>query len=100
MSYTRRPQAPEGDSGDDTSGFENKLAPKLPPALYVSIPEASLRYLLIHHLALSYQYTKKKATFTEPKKRHQRICKFIIELNRAGRSRAVDTNRRQLPSDF
>ena len=52
-------------------------------ALRVDIPRASLRYLLIHHLQLNYRYTKKKTTFSDPVKRHHRIRKFMIEMDRA-----------------
>ena len=72
------------DSGDSSSGEEAGIsAPVLPEALRVKIPRASLRYLLIHHLKLNYRYTKKKMTFSDPKKRHQRIRKYIIEMDRA-----------------
>ena len=85
MKYMRGPPlAGEEDSGDDSSGEEEEEGqPQLPPNLQVDIPRASLRYLLIHHLQLSYEYTKKKPTFTNSKMRHKRIRKFIIELNRA-----------------
>jgi arginine deiminase len=39
--------------------------------------------LLIHHLQLNYRYTKKKTTFSDPVKRHHRIRKFMIEIDRA-----------------
>jgi hypothetical protein len=57
-------------------------APTLPPDLRVNIPRSSLRYLL-HHLKFVYAYTRKKPTFTNPKKRHQRIRKYMIEIDRA-----------------
>ena len=72
------------DSGDSSYGEEAGIsAPVLPEALRVKIPRASLRYLLIHHLKLNYRYTKKKITFSDPKKRHQRIRKYTIEMDRA-----------------
>jgi len=74
----------EEDSGDSTSGAdETEAAPVLAEALRVNIPRASLLYLLIHHLQLNYQYTKKKTTFSDPVKRHHRIRKFMIEMDRA-----------------
>ena len=74
----------EEDSGDSTSGAEEtEAAPVLAEALRVDIPRASLRYLLIHHLQLSYRYTKKKTTFSDQVKRHHRIRKFMIEMDRA-----------------
>jgi hypothetical protein len=47
------------------------------------IPRSSLRYLLIHLLGHRYRYTSRKPTFTDKVKRHNRIRKFIIELDRA-----------------
>jgi hypothetical protein len=49
----------------------------------MKIPRSSLRYLLIHHLGHRYRYTKRRPTFTDTKKRHTRIRKFIIEMDRA-----------------
>lgn len=85
MNYMRAPLAEgEEDSGDSTSGAEEtEAAPVLAEALRVDIPRASLRYLLIHHLQLNYRYTKKKTTFSDPVKRHHRIRKFMIEMDRA-----------------
>jgi len=85
MNYMRAPLA-EGqeDSGDSSSGAEEtEAAPVIAEALRVDIPRASLRYLLIHHLQLNYRYTKKKTTFSDPVKRHHRIRKFMIEMDRA-----------------
>ena len=85
MNYMRGPLAEgEEDSGDSSSGAEEtEAAPVLAEALRVDIPRASLRYLLIHHLQLNYRYTKKKTTFSNPVKRHNRIRKFMIEMDRA-----------------
>ena len=85
MNYMRGPLAEgEEDSGDSSSGAEEtEAAPVLAEALRVDIPRASLRYLLIHHLQLNYRYTKKKTTFSNPVKRHHRIRKFMIEMDRA-----------------
>ena len=62
---------------------DGSSAPPLPEALRVKIPRSSLRYLLIHHLEQRYRYTTKKPTFSDPVKRHNRIRKFIIEMDRA-----------------
>ncbi len=58
-------------------------APLLPETLRLRIPRSSLRYLLVHLLQHKYGYTTKKPTFMDPVKRHTRIRKFIIEMDRA-----------------
>jgi hypothetical protein len=74
----------EEDSDDSSSGAEEtEAAPVLAEALRVYIHRASLRYLFIHHLQLNYRYTKKTTTFSDPVKRHHRIRKFMIEMDRA-----------------
>jgi hypothetical protein len=85
MNYMSPPLAEgEEDSGDSTfCAEETEAAPVLAESLRVDISRASLRYLLIHHMQLNYRYTKKKTTFSDPVKRHHRIRKSMIEINRA-----------------
>ena len=64
----------------------------LAEALRVDIPRASLSYLLIHHLQLNYQYTKKKTTFSDPVMRHHRIRKSMIEMDRAFKTQDATWN--------
>ena len=62
---------------------EDASAPALSEDLRVRIPRSSLRYVLIHCLGYRHGYTKKKVVFKEPKKRHLRVRRFIIEMDRA-----------------
>jgi hypothetical protein len=62
---------------------EDASAPALSEDLRVRIPRSSLRYVLIHCLGYRHGYTKKKVDFKEPKKRHLRVRRFIIEMDRA-----------------
>ena len=73
-------------------------APALATTLRMNIPRSSLRYLLIHRLNL--HYWEKRHSFLEPVKRHQRIRKCSIEMDRAlhmqirGRPRALRSRQR------
>jgi hypothetical protein len=85
MRYMKGPQDPGEDSGDESSGAEDEAAPNLPLDLRVSIPEASLRYLLIHHLALSYQYTKMNAWIGKDRQYNEHgVEGTLAELSGAG----------------
>ena len=58
-------------------------APPLEPELRIDIPRSSLRYFLIHRLKFHFGYSKKKPVFSDAVKRHSRIRKFMIEMDRA-----------------
>jgi len=60
-----------------------KECPELPAELQCVISRSSMRYILIHHLGMEYRYTKKKGVLMNGAKRHTRIRKFMIEMNRA-----------------
>ena len=62
---------------------EEPESPALPPELRVKVPRSSLRYLLLHRLKFRYGFAKKKPAFSDPVKRHLRIRKFMIEMDRA-----------------
>ncbi len=63
-----------------------------PNALRCNIPRSSLSYMLRKHMGFEYAYTKKKGTFMAGEKRHARIRKFVIEMNRALQKQADGTH--------